>query len=207
VNRSGFRGNILFVTLLLFALLLPSGCLPNKKFSAERWRQAKAKDRQWMADNFLQTVYTTGMSLDELTTFLGTPDYPQSSVIYYLDSEVPPLSDPLEIWSQRPVLRIFLQEGVVTNTTRPESAAGGSQPFDATRWKTSPPSERLAMCNSLLRDVTVNGMAADEVELLLGRADEQEVSYDLGVRLVKAVTLTFIIDRDRKIICAQTIEQ
>ena len=201
-----FRCKILFVTVLSVVFILPSACVPNKKYSTERWKKAKANDRRFMADDFLQTITTTGMSLDELLTYLGEPDYPQSTVVYYLDSDVPPLTTPIEIFSQRPVLLIFLQDGVVTSTRHPESAAGGRKPFDASLWKVAPSSDRMAMCLSLLNDVTLVGMSVDDVEALLGTPDEQEINYDLGVRMIDAVTLTFIVDRNRNIICAQTIE-
>lgn len=207
MSRPTVRLQILCVTLVLLPTLLQSGCVPNKKFSVQRWKQSKPKDRQWMADDFLRSFNTTGIHLDELKLMLGEPDYPLTSVIYYLDSEVTAPTTPLEIWSARPVMRVFLHEGVVTNVGLPDSAAGLRQPFDAVKWKTSPPSERLTMCTSLLNDVTLNGMPADEVETLLGRADEQEVNYDLGVRMVTPLTLTFIIDRNLNIICAQTIER
>jgi hypothetical protein len=207
VNQRSSCGKALFAVSMLVALLLPSACVPNKKYSAERWKKAKAKDRQFMADNFLQTVNTTGLNLDELVTYLGEPDYPQNTVVYYLDSDVPPLTTPVEIWSQRPVLLIFLQDGVVTNTRHPEGAAGGRKPFDASLWRVAPSADRMAMCLSLLNDITLHGMSVDDVEALLGRPDEQEVNYDLGVRLVDTMTLTFIIDRDRNVVCAQTIER
>ena len=200
------RGKAVYAILTLFALLLPSACVPNKKYSVERWKKGKERDRQFMADNFLQTVNTTGMSLDELVTYLGEPDYPQNTVVYYLDSDVPPLTTPPEIWSQRPVLLIFLQDGVVTNTRHPEGAAGGRKPFDASLWRVAPSADRMAMCLSLLNDITLQGMSIDDVESLLGRPDEQEVNYNLGVRMIDYVTLSFILDRDRNVVCAQTIE-
>ena len=207
MRRPIIRFRMLSFILVLVPALLYSGCVPNKKFAADRWRQSKPKDRQWMADDFLRSFNTTGMHLDDLRTTLGEPDYPLTSVIYYLDNDVPPPATPLEIWGARPVLRVILQEGVVADVSWPDNASGGRQPFDAAQWKTAPPTARLAMCTSLLNDVTLNGMPADEVETLLGRADEQEVNYDLGVRMVTPLTLTFIIDRNLNILCAQTIER
>jgi hypothetical protein len=193
----------LVVFFILLSLLLYCGCRPNEKFSADRWKEGTTRERYWMADDFLKTIQTEGMTLDDLKSLLGEPDYSHSHLVYYLNENVSPLTQGQSIYLNRPVLLISLTGDRVTyaRTLAPTETRGKA--FDARQWKTAPYSERLRMHNSMpvLQEMTV-----DEVIEVLGKADEKEVNYNLGLRNIDVVTLTFILNREGKTICAEKIE-
>lgn len=202
--RSPSPFTALAVFFIVFSSLFYCSCEPNRKFSVESWKQASPKDRFWMADDFLQSVQTKGMTLDELKSLLGEPDYSQSTLVYYLNDTVSPLSQAHELLSDnRPVSLIFFTKGVVTYTRCQTGDTNAAKPFEAAQWQTATPAQRSQMCGNM---PDLKGMVEAEVIEILGKADETEVNYYLGYRGLDTQTLTFILNRDGKTGCAENIE-
>jgi hypothetical protein len=196
-----FKSLAVFFTFL--SMLCYCGCEPNRTFSVEAWKQATPEDRFWMADDFLRSVRTEGMTLDELKPLLGEPDYSQNTLVYHLSGTIPPLVQAHEILSyHRPVLFVFFTKGVVTYSRCQNGDINATKPFDAAQWQNATPSQRSQMCGNL---PDLKGMAQTEVTAMLGAADEKEVNYYLGYRGIDTQTLTFILNRDGKIILSENI--
>jgi hypothetical protein len=204
LTRSLSPFKALAVFFIVFSALVFCGCEPNRKFSVESWKQASPKERYWMADDFLQSVETKGMTIDELKSLLGEPDYAQKTLVYYLDDKVSPLTQAHDLSSYyRPVLLVFFTKGVVTYTRCQTGDTNAEKPFEAAQWQTATPAQRSQMCGNML---DLKGMTEAEVIEILGEADETEANYYLGYRGLDTQTLTFILNRDGKTICAENIE-
>jgi hypothetical protein len=202
------RSPSLFKSLAVFCVFLSTlfycGCEPNRKFSVESWKKAAPEERYYMADDFLRSVQTEGLTLDELKSFLGEPDYSQSTLVYYLNDTISPLSQAHDLFNfNRPVLFIPFNKGVVTSTRCQTGDTNAAKPFEAAQWQTARPTQRSQMCGNM---PDLKGMTEAEVIAMLGKADETEVNYYLGYRGLDTQTLTFILNREGKTICAENIE-
>jgi len=166
-----------------------------------------------MAKDFLKKYNTKGMALAQIKELLGEHDYENDSWTYHLSVKGAPPSGPqnMQVFSEHPQLHVHFREGKVESF----SMTQGVQPnkevsFDSELWKASTAQERLRMAASLIGSGILKGRNKEAAQQLLGPPDGQsekrEVEYDLGIRMIDVVTLTFTINNDGAVSDAQIIE-
>jgi hypothetical protein len=220
--------NILIGSILLFALpiltivflIFSYGLFfsSSEPFDSTKWKSATEDERRRMADDFLKKYNTIGMTVAQLKEILGPPDYEHDSWMYNLSTSgaPPPGPQTQTVFVKHPRLCVHFKEGAVEKLTvcnglavHDEEVKDDMQ-FDPNLWKVSSPADRLKMVESLISSDTLTGRNKGEVKQRLGEPDDQserhEIEYDLGIRMIDTVTLTFVLDAEGKVTHAQKIE-
>lgn len=204
--------------IVIFSLL--SSCLSSNEeaFTISKWKSASKDQRRGMADDFLKKYDTKGMTLDQLKEILGPPDYEHDSWMYNLslNGPPPPGPQPGAVFLKHPQLCIHFKEGVVEKITvchglsETDGQMKAEKQFDPRLWRISHPPERLKLVEDLINSSMLIGHNKAEVSRRLGepdaKSDSHEIEYDLGVRMIDMVTLTFVLGDDGKVTDAEKIE-
>ncbi len=171
-----------------------------------------------MAKDFLNKHDGKGMTVAQLKEILGPPDYEHDSWMYNLSLSGAPPPGPQTgaVFLEHPQLCVYFKEGVVEKPAvchglvGPDEEMKDELQFDPHLWKVSKPPDRLKMVGSLINSNTLTGRNKDEVRQKLGGPDDQserhEIEYDLGIRMIDSVTLTFVLDAEGKVTDGQIIE-
>jgi hypothetical protein len=220
--------NILIGSILLFALpilailflFFSPGLFfsTSDPFDATKWKSATKDERRRMADDFLKKHNTIGMTVAQLKEILGPLDYEHDSWMYNLSLNGAPPAGPQtgSVFLKHPQLCVHFKEGVVDGVTVCNGLGEGYNQmkddiqFHSDLWKASNPPDRLKMVESLINSNPLKGRSKEEVRQRLGDPDGQskshEIEYDLGIRMIDTVTLTFVLGDDGKVTDAQKIE-
>ncbi len=182
-------------------------------FSPSRWKAASKDDRRGMAPKFLKTYDTKGLNVEQLKELLGEADYERDVWIYNLSTKGQPPRGPhtSDVFLDFPQLYVHFREGRVEHVAVTDRLELRDEvKFEPELWKSSSPPNRLKMTASLIGSKVLERLLKAEVKQLLGAPDaeseEHQIEYDLGLRMVDTVTLTFTLDQDRRITRAEIIE-
>jgi hypothetical protein len=222
-HRNILVGSILFFALpvltvlfLLFAHSLFSS--PFTPFDSAKWKSSDEDERRRMADDFLKKYNTIGMTVEQLKELLGPPDDEHDSWMYNLSLNGAPPDGPQteDVFLKHPQLCVRFKGGVADGLGVCHGLAEldyqmkDDVQFHPDLWKASNPADRLKMVKSLISSSLVRGWNKEEVRERLGapdgQSDRHEIEYELGVRMIDTVTLTFVLSDDGKVTNAQKVE-
>jgi hypothetical protein len=203
------------LTIALLVVGYSSGCatVSSREFSVSNWKSATTKERRLMADDFLKKYETKEMTVTQIKELLGEPDFGSDVWRYDLNLDGSPIIGPQGNKSDLPnqyfwvMFRgLYVDELSVTNR---QDLKDGLE-FDSSLWKASKPQSKVKMVASLMSGEILKGRSKGEVRQILGdpnkESDKREIEYNLGLRIIDYVTLTFTLDAEKKVSEAKIFE-
>lgn len=151
---------VLLVCMTVLSLCLRDGV----EFSKEAWVNATPQLRDRLMEGLAGNRVLVGLSEFEVEAMLGEPDGASfgSAIYYFRPGE---RSRPCIIFD-------FTREGIVQSSRL--SSMGGTvseDKFDAEKWRTGKPADRLRMVLDLLATQSLVGMRSDDLYQFLGAPD------------------------------------
>ncbi|MEX2285122.1 MAG: hypothetical protein WEE89_21730 [Gemmatimonadota bacterium] len=207
--------NRLARTAVVLLAIGTTGCRKSsfeQDFSVAEWRTAKPRERARMATDFLRTHDVIGMSEAELKQLLGEPTNESDSWTYDLSENGPPPAgpQPSQVFMKHPQLYVFFKQGRVSIASPTYMLElRDDVVFDPRFWAPRTPA-RLAMVYDLLNRRLLISLDKPQVLRLLGPPDQKTeartLSYDLGMRMLDGVTLTFTMDSVNRVTRGRILE-